>query len=443
MAYDGQGLMTIAWGTETQGPGPLATLPTVRRPLGGPFAAGPAIATADGAGDPDLARGPSGGLYATWVVEDSDGYSMVMVARLASDGTPLSPQRLSAAGEDALLPSIAVGAGDSVAVAWMSTTSEGQGQIRVFHGSLPAADVPHPIVSGEDDADEPVAVFDSAGALHVVWTSLDSSADGAIKEAVSTGGGSFSSARRVSPEGAVASEPAVAAFGSGGIAFAWTQLVGEDGESVHVRVEAPGVLETNLPVPGGGDSSAAGLATDSTGTLYVAWIRANGDEAEVMIAARNAIGTFDVPQLLSPGESVTRLDLAFSLQGDAVVAWHHDLGDPEDPAGDIRAAVFDAPREPPPPPPPPPPAPPPPPPPPPPAAPPPPPPPPPAVKPVLGLGGFGVNPQCIRYGAPFIGPRRRLGFTFALSEPATVVLDDPAPSELTRLEALPEPAGSG
>lgn len=419
-AYDGSGQLTLAWASDTGG---VSTLPTARRPLGGPFAAGPALATVDGAAEPVLGRGPGGDVYAAWVVEDAGGSGIVMGAGLGPDGGVISPRRLTAPGENASEPAIAVGADGAVAVAWTSVDRSGRGQIRVLHGALGATPSQPRVASGGDaNAGEPEVLFDHGGVLHVAWTRLDASDNGRIKEATALPGGAFAASRAISPSGAVASEPALATVPGPGIAFAWTEA-SEDSEAVRVRIEAPGVPETTQSVPGGGDSSDARLATDSAGTLYIAWIRTTGDQANVLVSARNATGGFDDAQVLSPGEAATKLDIAFSPQADAVVVWQRNLGDIDNPAGDIRAAVFDAPRAPnpvapappdPPLPPPPPPAP---------AAPPPPPPSPPvAASSVLGLTGFGVSPGCISYGGPLAGARRRLGFTFALSEPATIVL---------------------
>ena len=99
-------------------------------------------------------------------------------------------------------------------------------------------------------------------------------------------------------------------------------------------------------------------------------------------------------------------------------------------AGDIRAALYDKTREQPPPPPPvtatataasrdaPPPA----------AA---------TVRPALTLTSFAVAPPCIRYGAPFTGTRKRLSFSFVLSESRDGAPRDPAAAELGRAARVP------
>lgn len=416
--FGGSDQLTVAW-TSTSASTP--TLPTARRSLGGSFAAGPALATGDGASEPALARGPGGELYAAWVIGDADGVSrVVMAARVQADGSVTSPQRLSGAGEDAAEPAIAVGPDGRVAVAWTANAND-RGQVRAVHGTLGGAALPASTVSVDDsDAEDPDVAFDSGGALQVAWKRLDAGESGRIKAAVELSAGTFAPARVISPADANASEPALAPVTGAGLGVAWTET-DASGENTTVRlvIEAPGGIATTT-VGGGGDASEASLATDPAGVLHIAWIRTLSEtQANVLVSARNAAGGLDAPQVPSADDQASDVDLAFSPAGDAAVTWRRNLGTPEDPAGDMRAAVFDAPRTPSPPSNPPPSSPPP-------TSPPPgptpPSAPPPAVPPALGLAGFGVTPGCIRYGQPNRTPGRRLSFAFSLSEPATVVL---------------------
>lgn len=251
---------------------------------------------------------------------------------------------------------------------------------------------------------QPDVAFDSAGALHVAFTRFfDEGA--AVQVAVETDGGAFATARTVSGAAADAEEPSIAAAPSGGLAIAWTTFASEDSGQVFVGIEpAPGAPVVAVGAPGGGQTRAAQLDIDpATGTLTVAWIRTLDGPSAALVSSQTAGGELEAPTVVSGTEHVSVLDLAFSAAGDAMLTWQRDLADD---ASDIRAALFDAPRTTPPPPPPPPVA-------------------PPAlaapVAPLL-LTNFAVDPQCIRYGAPFTGVRRRLSFSFVLSDAATVRL---------------------
>lgn len=417
-AYDASALLDIGW--TTFGSEGTSLLPTARRPIGGAFAAGPTLASGeDVRTGPVLATAPSGQLFAAWTEPGGGDTSRVWAAALDAAGAPIGPVAVSAANDDASEPALAVGPDGRPAIAWTVTGEEGETQIQAAHGALGTLPL-NRLVSGEEPAADHAAVgFDGAGTLHVAFTAFDDELAGRIRVATELVTGVFTPSRAVSPAGVSSAEPSVAPAPGGGVGLAWVQSDATD--EVHVGVEAtPGASVTTATAGGGGFASGPRLAADPTsGALTVAWVRELDATSSALVATRAAGGTLEAPVVVSGSDAVIDLDLAFSGAGDAAVTWQRDLGTEEDPAGDIRAALYDAPRTPPPPPPPgPPPAPDPPPPPPPP--PPPLPPPPAAGPPAPTLTGFAVDPPCIRYGAPFTGLRRPLSFAFVLSEAATV-----------------------
>jgi len=317
---------------------------------------------------------------------------------------------VSNAADDASEPTIAVGADGRVAIAWIVTDASGDGQAQAVHGMLGLPLEIRSASGATPGVGEPEVGFDTAGTLHVVFTrSLD---DGAVVQvAAETPNGAFAAGRTVSGTATDAGEPSIAAAPSGGLAIAWTAFTSEESETgqVFVGIEpTPGALVAASGVPGGGQMKAAQLDVDPTNaTLTVAWIRSLQGPPAALVASRTASGEFEAPTVVSGSDDVAVLDLAFSAAGDAVLAWERNV---DGQASDIRAALFDAPR----------------------IAPPP---PaaevsPPAVEgPALAmpaapllLSNFAVDPQCIRYGAPLRGVRKRLSFSFVLSDAATVRL---------------------
>jgi len=339
-AYGDSGRLTLAWTSGGEGP---TTLPMAQRPLGGPFAASPALATGTGAAEPALARGPGGELYAAWVISEGGGL-VVMATRVLPDGNVVSAQRLSALGANSSEPALAVGSDGRVAVAWTTFDPEGNGQILAVHGTLGAPLTPRIASVGDTTASDPDVAFGVGGALHVAWTRLDSEGDGRIKAAAELVDETFGPSRAISPAGPNATEPALAPVPGGGLAFAWTEGPEEEGV-VRLGIEpAPAQPITTRTVAGGGFSAGARLDIDPTSGLYLAWIRTMGGQSDVLVSARNGAGELDAPTVLSGGDAAIELDLAFSPQGDAVVSWRRNLGTEENPAGDLRAAVYDAPR---------------------------------------------------------------------------------------------------
>ncbi len=407
-AFDAAANLEIGWTTGAETP----RLATARRAIGGGFGAGPAIATGDAVEGPVLAAGPDGQLVAAWTAADPDsGTPRVFASWVGAGGEPLGAVPVSVAGEEASEPAIVVGGDGRVAIAWAVADDE-LSQVKAVHGGLGASLTAGVVSAGDATAIEPEVAFDAAGILQVAFTAVGGEST-RVKVAGEIAPGTFAASRAVSGAVAAASAPAIVAAPGGGLAIAWTQAVGALGTAVRVGIEAsPGATVTTSLVSGGGDSRGARLAVDpAAGTLDIAWIRALANTESALVAPITG-GVVGTPQVVSDADAaVSDLDFAYSSLADGVVTWRRDLAPgAEEPMADIRAAVFDTPRPPVTPPPPPP------------IDPPPPPivPPPPLPSAPITLTGLTVDPACIRYGAPFTGPRRRLSFGFTLSEPATV-----------------------
>jgi len=404
-AYDGGALLEVGWATAS---GENTLLATARRPLGGAFTPGPALASAEDLDAPEFATAPDGQIIAVWAVADAtSGLGRIFVSALGANGEAIGAVPVSATGDDASEATIAVGPDGRVAIAWtVADEDTANGTVQAVHGSLGPSLSRRIVSGGVADAAAPAVAFDSSGVLQVAFTQLGS--DDRIKVAAETVLGTFAPSRFVSPTGVSATEAAVAPGPGGGLAIAWTEDAGAS-EIVKVGVEpTPAAPFPTIGVPGGDSSGSVRLAVDPlSGALTVAWIRSptSAIAGSALVATRTAGGAIDTPQVVSDADNVTDIDLAFSAAGDAALTWRRDLGTPTDPASDIRAALFDAPR----------------------ASPPPPgpggePAPPPAALPPLTLTSFAVDPACIRYGAPIEGRRKRLSFGFVLSDAASVRL---------------------
>jgi hypothetical protein len=416
--FDSEGQLVVGWATLA---GEESLLATARRSGDGSFVPGPAIASSSEELDgPQLASTPGGQTVATWAATDAgSGRGRIMASALSASGEVLGAVPISALADDASEPAIAAGPDGRIAVAWTVVDEDtGSGKVQAVHGTLGSQLTIRTVSAGDANAAEPDVAFDGAGVLQVAFSRFDDASD-RVKVAAETPAGPFAPSRFVSPSGVDAAEASISAAPDGGLAIAWTEQAGAT-ESVKVGVEpAPGAPIASVGVPGGGTSSGARLAVDpAAGTLTVAWIRSLSGADSALVATRTTGGAIEAPQVVSGGDRVTAVTLAFSTAGNAALIWRRELGTATEPAGDIRAALFDAPRDP---------------------APgplpvpvpvplPPPPPPPPsspssAPSPVpLTLTDFGVDPTCIRYGTSSNGKPTRLSFSFALSEAASVRL---------------------
>lgn len=127
-AFSDDGTATVAWarpGTDYEGGG---TLEVFTRPKGGTF--GAAQTLGEGAQGVALAGGPGGSAAVAWMITPNGGRDAVLAAlRPRAGGAFAAPQTISAAGHDALWPSIAVTPDGDAVAAWVTNDGgSGSGQ---------------------------------------------------------------------------------------------------------------------------------------------------------------------------------------------------------------------------------------------------------------------------------------------------------------------------
>ncbi|HEV2726874.1 MAG TPA: glycosyl hydrolase, partial [Solirubrobacterales bacterium] len=240
-------------------PGPVSLPALTKVPPPGAPATEPAqpadiSAAAETASGPDVAAAPDGTATVVWSSRD-DGEFEVFARRIGPDGTPAAVQQLSASGEDALAPQVAVAPDGTATVVW--TRSEGldfrvqtrqiapDGTLAVATRTLSGSgqDAVAPQVDVAPDGEATVAWQRFNGSHHLVQAKRIA-ADGTVPEGP---------ALQLSEAGRNAVEPQVAVAADGTATVVWSRFDGSDSIVQERRVEANGMLE-----PSPADLSAAG-----------------------------------------------------------------------------------------------------------------------------------------------------------------------------------------
>jgi hypothetical protein len=444
IADDPTGPVTIAW---------VANGPQIDYAVGGAGELSarqtlpPALTGADPA-SVDVAVNAGGETIFTWT-QTIGGVSRIRAAVRSADGALSGAATLSDGSANASEPRAAAAAGGAV-VAWVqtaeTTTTAGNRETtttvaRLQHarrtpsGFTPGATVTEatektvtttsganetsvttgqelesPQVAADDQGEAAVAFLLTSVNEHDPPRPADSRTSAAQLSSgpLSTGVGSPAA---ISPPGQDAGGPSLSVARNGAGVLAWTA-----GPSVHAaRRAAGGSYGADELVIAAGSDPATAIRADGAPIVV---FRAAG---QILAAVGAAGSTFEVPVPLAPTALGTGTPaVAADARGGAAASWAVDptpaegdevirvaeLGLEPDASAPPPAAAPPAP------------------------APPPPPPPPSPVEPStpsapsapLRLTNVGVDPQCIRYGEPFARNRKRLTFSFGLSDTASVQL---------------------
>jgi hypothetical protein len=304
--------------------GVLATLVSA-----GPAAAAPAwlaptdlSAPGQDAIEPQVAVDAGGDTVAVW--GRTNGSDFIIQASSRQAGTVWTPPvDLSAVGRTATEPQVAIGSGGSAVAVWARTNGA---HVVVQGASKPAGGAWTPVVDLSDSdqpAGEPQVAIDSAGRAVAVWqrrdgfnTIVQSSFLGSI------GGGAWSEPVDLSAKGENANEPQLAADGAGNVVAVWTRLEGTDTIAQAAFRSGGGAWAPAKDLSeAGGDAKAPQIAVDPGGPAVAVWSRAVGGVATVQAAEMTAGGNWlEAIDLTGAGEDATEPDVALA-GGRAIAVW--------------------------------------------------------------------------------------------------------------------------
>jgi hypothetical protein len=250
-------------------------------PVGGEFARAAAVAE-DGAGE----------ALAVW--DDSvEKSNLIVEAALVNDGLRSAPSKLSAPGQNAVLPTLAVDERGDAVVAWIRSNGSHnvvQASFRPAGGSFGA---PVNLSAESANANAPKAAIDSAGEAIVVWEQNNVSNEVVEDATHPASGTSFTAAVALSNPAEGAIQPAVAVNSEGDTAVTWVRLGSSDVVQARVRPSG-GKFSAAATLSGEGlNAEHPQVALDGHGNPTVIWARnfviqyVNGTAAGVFSPAVN------------------------------------------------------------------------------------------------------------------------------------------------------------
>lgn len=310
------------------GPVSLPSLTKVAPPVAGPAdppQAADLSGAAEMAGGPDVAVAPDGTATVVWSAR-SGGTFAVFARRIAPDGTPGATLQLSASGQDALAPQVALAPDGRATVVWMRHDGA---DFRIQARRITPAGTPEEATrtlsgSGQDAAAPQVDVAPD-GEATVVWKRFDGFHYLVQARRIAPDGTSEGTSQRLSESGRDAVEPQVAVADDGTATVVWSRFDGSDSIVQERRVEPDGTLEESAA-----NLSAAGesaiqprVEVAPDGAATVVWNRFDG--ANWIVQSRR-IGAAGAPEgsaqsLSAGGRSAAEPQLAIDSAGAATVVW--------------------------------------------------------------------------------------------------------------------------
>ncbi|HEY8501338.1 MAG TPA: glycosyl hydrolase, partial [Solirubrobacterales bacterium] len=231
------------------------------------------------AAEPQVAIAPDGTATVVWSRFDGND-SIVQARRVGPDGTPATTTaNLSAVGESAVEPELAVGAEGSATVVW--SRFDGANWIVQERRLSPAGALEGSVQSlsaaGRSAVEPQLAVKPGGAAATVVWSRFDGTGFVVQARLLNALGAIASAPLNLSAAGADAAEPAVDVAPSGTATVLWSRFDGANFVVQGRDVGAAGTLGATeaLSLPGRGASTPA-VAWGEDGTLATVWRRFDG-----------------------------------------------------------------------------------------------------------------------------------------------------------------------
>jgi hypothetical protein len=321
VAVDSAGNFVAVW---RRFDGANYVIQTAERPAGGAWS-GPLQLSAGGqnAEAPQLAVDAAGDAVAVWSRSNGPNY-IVQRATKPTGGGWGAPLDLSAPGRDAKAPQVAVdGAGRFVAV-WSRSTGLATAVVQSATG------VPGGAWSGPDDLsnigrnDEPQIAVDSGGDAVAVWSHYEAGLT-LIQGAVRPAGGAWEPPLPLSAPVGTAEKPQVALDAAGRAIAVWRR---DDGAGYLIEsAQRPSVGGWFPPAPlsaPGANAEAPQIAVDAAGNAVTVWSREVGGLSNTVIQAaiQSAGGAWQSPIDVSPpGELAEAPQVGFDAAGTAVALW--------------------------------------------------------------------------------------------------------------------------
>jgi hypothetical protein len=289
------------------------------------------------ADSPQVAVDPDGDAVFTWVRFDGTNYRIQARARSAAGA--LSPvQNLSAALQDAFDPQVAVDDAGNAIFTWGrsdGTNSRIQARGRSAGGVL--GPVQTLSAAGQNAAFPQVAVDGNGNAIFT-WARFDGSNPTfppccrLVQTRKRSAGGALGPIQTLSAAGRSAAEPQVAVEGDGDAVFTWDRSDGTNSRIQARRRTAAGALSSIQTLSAAGQNAfEPQVGVDGTGDAVFTWAR-DDPYSRIQARARSAAGTLSPTQTLSAaGQNSYDSQVGVDGPGNALFTWSRFDGTSPDP----------------------------------------------------------------------------------------------------------------
>jgi hypothetical protein len=298
------------------------------RPPGGSFGT-PVNLSAAGrfANDPQIAIAPNGATTVVWSTYVDGFNDRIQFATRPPGGSFGAEANLSAVGESASSPQIATAPDGDTTVVWYlykGSASRIQSATWPSGGSFGA--VVNLSAAGEDDVLPQIAIAPD-GTTTVVWQ-LYKSPDIRIQSATRPPGGSFGGPVNLSAAGQNAFSPQIAVAPDGTATVVWQGFNGTN-RIIRAATRPPGGsfgAAVDLSAAGQ-NASGPQIAVARDGTSTVVWDRSDGSHEIIQAATRPPEGSFGAPVSLSAaGRNASFAQIAIAPNGTATAVWRRFNG---------------------------------------------------------------------------------------------------------------------
>lgn len=310
VAMDANGSATVVW---KRFDGNNFVIQASSRPPSGIWETPTTISVAGAdASNPHIAADSAGNLVATWK-RFNGANNVVEVARRNVGSAWSAPQVLSATGQSANGPQVAVGPSGTAAITWFR--SDGTSSVvEAAKGSTTSGfGAPQALSATGQDAVNARVAIDGAGNAVVVWRRYNGTRD-VVQASTSPPGGPWGAAETISQPAQDANSPDVAMDAAGKTLITWVRREGADDIAVASLRLPGGVWSVAQPLSGAGQSAVGPTATlSSNGTAVVVWTRSDGSNTVVQAGVRPSEGPA-FTGLVVPSSAPAKSPISMSVQ---------------------------------------------------------------------------------------------------------------------------------
>jgi hypothetical protein len=299
----------------------------VSRPAGRSFSAPVDISsTSTSVSDAHVAMDQAGDAIAVWRIFDGTNF-IVQAAVRPAGGAFGTPVNLTADGNDAFAPDVAMDPAGDATVVWFrynGTTQVIQAATRPAGGSFAT---PHDVSLNGGDAAFPHVAMDNAGDAVAVWY-RGNGTNNIAQAAVLPAGGTWQTPEDLSAVGENALNAAVGMDPAGDAVAVWQRSDGTNQIVQAAARPAGGSFGSSVDLSAAGENALAPqVAIDQAGDAVATWQRSNGTNVIIQTSTRPAGGTFSLPvDQSATGEDAEFPDVAMDQAGDAIAMWDRSNG---------------------------------------------------------------------------------------------------------------------